>query len=1007
MCYNETNMDEEDKRYGGDGPKTGIFDSAKSDYTPDFTGDSKEKEGAAGEKNSGFFGKSALRTGENAASEDPNSQGRGGDKNASLGEKENNVPADKVNKIKNTVEGLAAAKAGNFGQAASKAKQAGPFGAILIALLGFGILSYAGESLAPFHYVANIIRGGNTSLETVINRRHDYLLRFQMAPNSRVTKYAGYDLNSIVKGSFASPKKFNVRSAQKKKLARNGITFEDIDGMEVMKYQGRTIVANADMTSKVPGSVDLNTALREGGDFSHSFIKGTATLRSSVRYWFDTKLANLLTRLHLSRSKTNNMEKGELDEVIDANDEIDTSKNKMSDETSFDTDEERGDELITTKNRGETAELDVRTGDSEDVIKTKLDNLTAAKAQKISKAASAVMNMACLAVNLASSVTSIMRVLQLDQVRQVATTFLEIIQKTQIGDEKTGALNAVAETMMKEGTNTFKTGTYDDEKTVTTKGNWMQSTLTLSLFEDKPRAPDASVDSLNPLASLGEFGKGLDQMTSSTNSFIACASMKIAAAAADAISDAYDVGATATEIAACVAGAAETFGASCAFLIAHALIEIGEQVVFSFAVTAAIQQVVSWLVPKVANMLANKLTTNLVGKLGGDATTLGALDLETNNHLAHGGTLATRQSYEAYKKVENEVIAEKAHYERQERSPFDPTSEYTFLGSLLSKFGLLANTTTSPLSALSSLGSTALSSAGELLPHASAIEAAENAEYLEKFTAKYCPNLAGIGALARDAACTKLMIEDVTTLDDDPLTNMIDVDNAVGSKNFEDEPTEEGVPVIKQDSDLMDYIIAVPNRQSEFGIADQNIANSYSVTSGVGGQIIDATPVIGGIIDVVNNEQALRHVGYVSGRAGVTGNDGTELGNLTAPWSRAKKYQRFISDQLIMEAMGVIKKSAVTAALEKYYEEHPLDNSFEGILARKTGLTKENVNVALDFIKVATFAANYEPADFAPYVQVAEEQSTISFSDDAIEEPIRSNTINIATFIVRKDYYIA
>ena len=58
----------------------------------------------------------------------------------------------------------------------------------------------------------------------------------------------------------------------------------------------------------------------------------------------------------------------------------------------------------------------------------------------------------------------------------------------------------------------------------------------------------------------------------------------------------------------------------------------------------------------------------------------------------------------------------------------------------------------------------------------------------------------------------------------------------------------------------------------------------------------------------------------------------------------------FFAYQCLLENMGLVEKSSVTAFLEDYYEKHPLDNSFEGILARKTGLTKENVIATIDTI---------------------------------------------------------
>ena len=64
--------------------------------------------------------------------------------------------------------------------------------------------------------------------------------------------------------------------------------------------------------------------------------------------------------------------------------------------------------------------------------------------------------------------------------------------------------------------------------------------------------------------------------------------------------------------------------------------------------------------------------------------------------------------------------------------------------------------------------------------------------------------------------------------------------------------------------------------------------------------------------------------------------------------------------------MGLIEKSSVTAFLEDYYEKHPLDNSFEGVLARKSGLTKEKVIATIDTINYLTFIVDYEPDGYYP-----------------------------------------
>ena len=81
-------------------------------------------------------------------------------------------------------------------------------------------------------------------------------------------------------------------------------------------------------------------------------------------------------------------------------------------------------------------------------------------------------------------------------------------------------------------------------------------------------------------------------------------------------------------------------------------------------------------------------------------------------------------------------------------------------------------------------------------------------------------------------------------------------------------------------------------------------------------------------------------------------------------WDEARVYQRFAQDQAIMEDMGVIEKSAVTA----YHEElnKTLDNSYLGIMARYTGMTKDYIVAVVDGMEVLDWIAQYDPTDFSP-----------------------------------------
>ena len=81
------------------------------------------------------------------------------------------------------------------------------------------------------------------------------------------------------------------------------------------------------------------------------------------------------------------------------------------------------------------------------------------------------------------------------------------------------------------------------------------------------------------------------------------------------------------------------------------------------------------------------------------------------------------------------------------------------------------------------------------------------------------------------------------------------------------------------------------------------------------------------------------------------------------------KYQRFIEDRRLLENMGLVEKSSVTAYLEEYYEKHPLDNSYEGVLARRSGLTKDQVIAYLEKLEYLAKIAEYDPTGKAPILK--------------------------------------
>ena len=83
-------------------------------------------------------------------------------------------------------------------------------------------------------------------------------------------------------------------------------------------------------------------------------------------------------------------------------------------------------------------------------------------------------------------------------------------------------------------------------------------------------------------------------------------------------------------------------------------------------------------------------------------------------------------------------------------------------------------------------------------------------------------------------------------------------------------------------------------------------------------------------------------------------------------WNEMKYYQAYTEMLEWMESAGVIGKSSATVAVNEYYDENPLDNSYEGIIARYSGMSKERVAAVLDLMEYVAFLNDYNPVSLYP-----------------------------------------
>ena len=93
-------------------------------------------------------------------------------------------------------------------------------------------------------------------------------------------------------------------------------------------------------------------------------------------------------------------------------------------------------------------------------------------------------------------------------------------------------------------------------------------------------------------------------------------------------------------------------------------------------------------------------------------------------------------------------------------------------------------------------------------------------------------------------------------------------------------------------------------------------------------------------------------------------------------------------------------------AYEARYEAlHPIDRSFEGTLARISGMTKNDIAFLREYVRYSTEIANYDPSTRYSFVEV-EEPEQISFEESVIPTyaAIVEKTKNI--FIDKRNYLV-
>ncbi|MBQ6313765.1 hypothetical protein IJI29_02855 [Candidatus Saccharibacteria bacterium] len=865
-------------------------------------------------------------------------------------------------------------------------KKKGPIVAIFMAILGFSGMSFFGMSMELVAWKENLSSMFGQG-SAVISRRSNYMMKALLGDNSH---------KGTLKNTVFGDTKFKIGSKLQQKFKENDIdyieetttdgkkikmlVFEDDDGRRIPVFANEGDVQRAKgLNLEIDGKkIDFSkgTTLAEAKTtnkkFSVSYDDATLTFTGKIAGWFDSMTSSLYERIIGKNArnqtdiddpddeKVNKVLLGNASEGLDDND-IDATTTKIE------TDENGNQKQVTVKaidsdEVGDSGETYGSIKDKKGSIRTdnpSTDTVSSSLTAKAKKIAMMSPTLACGFLRGIGGISMAVGAMQTMNVIQYASKYLELADKIKAGQADETINIAMNNLNTKRRTPAYDIDgeRLDDlEGSVTESAGWGQVFSSQNIINEndssallmnrelanKNALRYAAKDNelLSALASVvgagASFGAGIEAFRYCNGIQMA---MGVVSFAGDVIGI-FTLGAG-KFIKDFVVGALN--GAKMA------------------AAMAAIGVVVAAITPKIANWFAGQLGDVFLGKNGGFALLSGAQNIMNSNLQMSTGRYADNTNAKEVFALTQDVEREWAAYERATKSPFDITSKYTFLGSVYnSTLPLIRSSRTSVMATILSatnlvsnltvsMISPSVDAADETNKFANSLSSGDNCGYLQSV------NVAG------DFACNKYAGAYVGALTTESPIDIYERMAGYGSFDGED---GEGNPRVKNGSNYAKYIIACVSNDAQPGTmsaAVQGYINEFTTTD---------SNAANGLINFGRNfipfEGALDFAEGIEGEAQLKWNTGLACTGNTGDAEfdqQIKDFSMYNLDQRVLHDMGVIENNSTVSFLEDYHKENPLDDSFEGKIARFSGMSKDEVEDTLALIDYYRFLNEYDASE--------------------------------------------
>ncbi len=785
----------------------------------------------------------------------------------------------------------------------------------------------------------------------------------------------------------------------KKMFSKADIEVEtDTDGNDVLKFKNSNgeieTVTGSNFDDKYETDSGFHTAASDG---MASYNNSTPMHHDSTAETVDANLGIKSRNTNDDIEKSNKPEEMEENFRKDAEAELDeATPQKMSadveggDRTEQKVDDGQGGKKTHTEIETNKTGIEI---DANSDVDTEVSDMVKAKAKSgvDFSIAGKFANGLCQLYTVAMTINRMVKAYEAAQVVVMGMKAFEAVQRMQAGD---GGADTIVDVVANYATRS-KTTLFELEK-----GQFTEVTTSLlgstpiAAFFGGSKLTNEDIVVKSFVTSPSQFRKITDRINPGFG-YRTCAATKIAASLLD------------------IAGDVASLGTSTLF-----------KVIFNFSLAASISviisSVISIMVPKIANALKRDLSGFLEGAPGGGVFAWTAEMVIKENEKATGFNVATEKTYNTYIQHYNEVVADRARYDRDNLSPFDTSSEYTFMGALMRNLmtaSVSANNIIGNLDRITSIVNKSLvnltpaSRAGDAIDEIVTIgdypeinslvndgqkriatafgepyyvpdftTAGENVEdvmwYWDAkgaFEDPYDPvdnpnprvKMNGTGVASAKNPIILAIKEGKTANTDAMLADYTDGGNLENEFILADNPLE-------QQNALSLCIEEKIGRGAELGQPDAAIEQKYSAGS-TGSSFFDsvlgAVPVVGGILDIVTESTKYAHMDEILGYRFHTDTKENHM------------CERYVLDQRLGEAMEVYEKSQAMEYLDRYYKEHPLDNSIMGIVARRSGLTKDEVKTALAQANALLFIADYDPTNLGP-LELIEPEVKITFNEN-------------------------